>query len=152
MKHLTSPHKAQPVNAVWGNSRCLLLEPYGTHKYTVQAECRKQVLHTGTIVLKRVNMIYHVSYTHARAHTHKHKTELTHSVDFYQTSNWIGISIFCLYVPDNISRNNSSYREYRGPVLTTLPWSQDASAGGVVPVENKATSTADGIISWQLLA
>jgi hypothetical protein len=23
-------YKAQPVNAVWGNSRCLLWEPYGT--------------------------------------------------------------------------------------------------------------------------
>jgi hypothetical protein len=32
--------KAQPVNAVWGNSRCLLWEPYGTHRYTVWAECR----------------------------------------------------------------------------------------------------------------
>jgi hypothetical protein len=27
-------YNAQPVNAVWGNSRCLLWEPYGTHKYT----------------------------------------------------------------------------------------------------------------------
>jgi hypothetical protein len=33
-------YKAQPVNAVWGNSRCLLWEPYGTHKSTVWAECR----------------------------------------------------------------------------------------------------------------
>jgi hypothetical protein len=32
-------HKAQPVNAVWGNSRCLLWEPYGTHRYTLCAEC-----------------------------------------------------------------------------------------------------------------
>jgi hypothetical protein len=32
-------YKAQPVNAVWGNSRCLLWEPYGTHRYTVSAEC-----------------------------------------------------------------------------------------------------------------
>jgi hypothetical protein len=28
-------YKAQPVKAVWGNSRCLLREPYGTHRYTV---------------------------------------------------------------------------------------------------------------------
>jgi hypothetical protein len=28
------------VNAVWGNSRCLLWEPYGSHRYTVWAECR----------------------------------------------------------------------------------------------------------------
>jgi hypothetical protein len=28
-------YKAQPVNAVKGNSRCLLWEPYGTHKYTL---------------------------------------------------------------------------------------------------------------------
>jgi hypothetical protein len=28
-------YSAQPVNAVWGNSRCLLWEPYGTHRYTV---------------------------------------------------------------------------------------------------------------------
>jgi hypothetical protein len=33
-------YKAQPVNAVWGNSRCLFWEPYGTHKYNVWAECR----------------------------------------------------------------------------------------------------------------
>jgi hypothetical protein len=33
-------YKAQPINAVWGNSRCLLWEPYGTHRYTVWAECR----------------------------------------------------------------------------------------------------------------
>jgi hypothetical protein len=33
-------YKAQPVNAVWRNSRCLLWEPYGTHKYTLWAECR----------------------------------------------------------------------------------------------------------------
>jgi hypothetical protein len=26
-------YRAQPVNAVWGNSRCLLWEPYGTQKY-----------------------------------------------------------------------------------------------------------------------
>jgi hypothetical protein len=32
--------KAQPVNAVWGNSRCLLWEPYETHRYTLWAECR----------------------------------------------------------------------------------------------------------------
>jgi hypothetical protein len=31
---------AQPVNAVYGNSRCLLWEPYGIHRYTVWAECR----------------------------------------------------------------------------------------------------------------
>jgi hypothetical protein len=38
----TSRHryKAQPVNTAWGNSRCLLWEPYGTHRYTVWAECR----------------------------------------------------------------------------------------------------------------
>jgi hypothetical protein len=28
-------HRAQPVTAVWGNSRCLLWEPHGTHRYTV---------------------------------------------------------------------------------------------------------------------
>jgi hypothetical protein len=33
-------HKAQPVNAVWGNSHWLVWEPYGTHRYTVWAECR----------------------------------------------------------------------------------------------------------------
>jgi hypothetical protein len=27
-------YKEQPVNAVWGNSRCLLWEPYGTHTYS----------------------------------------------------------------------------------------------------------------------
>jgi hypothetical protein len=48
-------YKAQPVNAVWGNSRCLLWEPYGTHKYTVWAECRvfftlKQVVCIVTVV------------------------------------------------------------------------------------------------------
>jgi hypothetical protein len=35
-------YKAQPVNAVKGKKRCLLLEPYGTHKYTLWAECRVQ--------------------------------------------------------------------------------------------------------------
>jgi hypothetical protein len=33
-------YKVQPVNVVWGNSRCLLWEPYGTHRYTLWAECR----------------------------------------------------------------------------------------------------------------
>jgi hypothetical protein len=33
-------YKAQTVNAVWGNSRCLLWDPYGTQRYTVWAECR----------------------------------------------------------------------------------------------------------------
>jgi hypothetical protein len=33
-------YKAEPVNAVWGKSRCLLWESYGTHKYEVWAECR----------------------------------------------------------------------------------------------------------------
>jgi hypothetical protein len=32
-------HKDQPVNAVWGCSRCLLWEPYGTHRYTLWAYC-----------------------------------------------------------------------------------------------------------------
>jgi hypothetical protein len=27
-------YRAQPVNAVWGNSRCLLWEPYGTQRYS----------------------------------------------------------------------------------------------------------------------
>jgi hypothetical protein len=27
-------YEAQPVNAVWANSRCLLWEPYGTHRYS----------------------------------------------------------------------------------------------------------------------
>jgi hypothetical protein len=38
----TSRHhyRAQPVNAVWGNSRCLLWDPYGTQRYSVWAECR----------------------------------------------------------------------------------------------------------------
>jgi hypothetical protein len=31
-------YKDQPVNAVQGNSRCLLWEPYGTHKYILCAE------------------------------------------------------------------------------------------------------------------
>jgi hypothetical protein len=33
-------NKAQPVNAVCGNNRCLLWEKYGTHRYTMWAECR----------------------------------------------------------------------------------------------------------------
>jgi hypothetical protein len=33
-------YKAQPVNAVWKNSRCLLREPYGTDKYTLWKELR----------------------------------------------------------------------------------------------------------------
>jgi hypothetical protein len=28
-------YKAQPVNAVWGNSRCLLWEPYGTNSHKI---------------------------------------------------------------------------------------------------------------------
>jgi hypothetical protein len=31
-------YREHPVNAVWGNSRCLLWEPYGKHRYTVWAE------------------------------------------------------------------------------------------------------------------
>jgi hypothetical protein len=31
-------YKAQPVNAVYGNSRCLLRKSYGTHKYTLWKE------------------------------------------------------------------------------------------------------------------
>jgi hypothetical protein len=27
-------YRDQPVKAVWGNSRCLLWEPYGTHRYS----------------------------------------------------------------------------------------------------------------------
>jgi hypothetical protein len=38
-KHITSHYRDQPVNVVWGNSRCLLRESYGTHKCTVWAEC-----------------------------------------------------------------------------------------------------------------
>jgi hypothetical protein len=37
---LSLRYRDQPVNAVQGNSRCLLWEPYGTHKYTVWAEGR----------------------------------------------------------------------------------------------------------------
>jgi hypothetical protein len=33
-------YKVQPVNAVWGKSRCLLWEPCGTHRYAPWAECR----------------------------------------------------------------------------------------------------------------
>jgi hypothetical protein len=33
-------YKAQLVNAVWGNSRCLLWETYGTHRHTLSAEYR----------------------------------------------------------------------------------------------------------------
>jgi hypothetical protein len=31
-------YRAQPVNTVWGNSRCLLWEPYGTHRYSLWTE------------------------------------------------------------------------------------------------------------------
>jgi hypothetical protein len=33
-------YRVQPVNAVWGNSRCLLLEPHGTYQCIVWSECR----------------------------------------------------------------------------------------------------------------
>jgi hypothetical protein len=56
-------YRAQPVNAVWGNSRCLLWESYGTHKYTVGAECRmrsfsvlNRVLRILKIVIESVNI------------------------------------------------------------------------------------------------
>jgi hypothetical protein len=32
-------YRTQPVNPVWGNIRCILVEPYGTHRYTVWTEC-----------------------------------------------------------------------------------------------------------------
>jgi hypothetical protein len=38
-------YRAQPVTAVWGNSRCLLWEPYGTHRYTVWAVHTSQETH-----------------------------------------------------------------------------------------------------------
>jgi hypothetical protein len=41
---LQHPYKAQPVNAVWGNSRCLLWEPYGTHKCTLCGQVYTQSL------------------------------------------------------------------------------------------------------------
>jgi hypothetical protein len=34
-------YKAQPVNAVKGNNRCLLWKSYGTHKYTLWAKIRR---------------------------------------------------------------------------------------------------------------
>jgi hypothetical protein len=36
--HYISATKLQ--NAVWGNSRCLLWKPYGTHRYTLWEKCR----------------------------------------------------------------------------------------------------------------
>jgi hypothetical protein len=46
-------YEAQPVKVVWGNSRCLLWEPYGTHKYTV---CRmKNSYLTGNTLRNRYN-------------------------------------------------------------------------------------------------
>jgi hypothetical protein len=39
-KHINFPYNAQPVNAVWGNSHCLLCVPHGTHIHTVWAQCR----------------------------------------------------------------------------------------------------------------
>jgi hypothetical protein len=36
MKQLRLHYKAQPVNAVWGNSRCLLGEAYGQKKINFQ--------------------------------------------------------------------------------------------------------------------
>jgi hypothetical protein len=35
-------YRAQPVNAVWGKSRCLVCGPYGTHRYTVWAVLTSQ--------------------------------------------------------------------------------------------------------------
>jgi hypothetical protein len=40
-------YKAQPVNAVWGNIRCLLWEPYGTHKYTCGQNAEFQCVKAG---------------------------------------------------------------------------------------------------------
>jgi hypothetical protein len=48
-------YKAQPVNAVSGNSRCLVWKSCGTYKYTVWAEWSyfsfKHVVHIVTAVL-----------------------------------------------------------------------------------------------------
>jgi hypothetical protein len=39
--------KVQPVNAVWGNNRCLLWESYAKHKYTVWTESEPYVMTDG---------------------------------------------------------------------------------------------------------
>jgi hypothetical protein len=44
-------YKSKPVNAIWGNSRCLLWEPYGTHRYTVWAERRVLACWIGWYIL-----------------------------------------------------------------------------------------------------
>jgi hypothetical protein len=43
-KYIRLRYKAQSVNAVWGNRRCLLWEAYGTHRCTLWAEGRGSVL------------------------------------------------------------------------------------------------------------
>jgi hypothetical protein len=57
-KPLRRHYKAQPVNAAWGNSRCLLWEPYGAYRYTVgrmhSFSMLKRVVHIVTTGLQMV--------------------------------------------------------------------------------------------------
>jgi hypothetical protein len=44
-RHVSHRYTPKPVNAVWGNSRCLLSEPHETHRYIMQTEWeRSQML------------------------------------------------------------------------------------------------------------
>jgi hypothetical protein len=81
------PFWAQSVGAVWGNSRCLLWEPYRTRRYTVWAvRTTKEIHHISTTETSRLMLFGGTVAVYYENHT-EHKDTL-----------------FILYLTGNTSR------------------------------------------------